>query len=154
MFQAPTPSLGWLVDPSDCWISQHLHCVVTDIKDPTRVVAMVEHVVSFLPLHIGEIFRIKIIQFESVHLRTIKDWHSWLFLTSYETLIMTLRVSDWQSRSDLDSIRNSCDIFFYSLTLFWWPGGKPTPRLALNVRQRFESSSLLIRFPSLICHND
>ena len=64
MFQAPTPSLGWLVDPSDCWISQHLHCVVTDIKDPTRVVAMVEHVVSFLPLHIGEIFRIKIIQFE------------------------------------------------------------------------------------------
>merc|ERR1719195_746526 len=28
-------------------------------------------------------------------------------------------------------------------------GGKPTPRLALNVRQRFESSSLLIRFPSL-----
>ena len=28
------------------------------------MVAMVEHVVSFLPLHIGEIFRIKIIRFE------------------------------------------------------------------------------------------
>ena len=31
-----------------------------------------------------------------------------LFLTNWETLILTLRVSDWQSESDLDSIRNSC----------------------------------------------
>ena len=26
---------------------------------------------------------------------------------------MTLMVSDWQSESDLDSIRNSCDVFFF-----------------------------------------
>ena len=34
--------------------------------------------------------------------------HSSLFLTNWETLTMTLRVSDWQSESDLDIIRNSC----------------------------------------------
>ena len=35
-------------------------------------------------------------------------WHGWLFLTNWETLIMTFRVSDWHSKRDLDSIRNSC----------------------------------------------
>ena len=30
-------------------------------------------------------------------------WHSWHFLTNWETLIMTLRFSDWQSESDLES---------------------------------------------------
>ena len=29
---------------------------------------------------------------------------------------MTLRVSDWQSESDLDSIRNSCDVFLKFLS--------------------------------------
>ena len=38
-------------------------------------------------------------------------WHSWLLLTNCETLIMTLSVSDLQSDSDLDSIRNSCDVW-------------------------------------------
>ena len=36
-------------------------------------------------------------------------WHSWLLLTNCETGIMTLGVID--SDSDLDSIRNSCDVF-------------------------------------------
>ena len=40
-------------------------------------------------------------------------WHSWLFPTNWKTLIMTLRVRDWQSESDLDSIRNSCDVLIY-----------------------------------------
>ena len=44
-------------------------------------------------------------------------WHSWLFLTNCETWIMTLRVSDWQSENDLDSIRNSSDVFV-SLYIF------------------------------------
>ena len=35
-----------------------------------------------------------------------------LFLTNWDTLIMTLRVSDWQSKSDLDSICNSGDSFY------------------------------------------
>ena len=31
----------------------------------------------------------------------------------YPSLIVTLRVSDWQSQeTDLESIRNSCDVFF------------------------------------------
>ena len=38
-------------------------------------------------------------------------WHSWLFLPDWETQIMTLRVSDWQSESALDSIHNYCYIF-------------------------------------------
>ena len=43
-------------------------------------------------------------------------WHSWLFLTNWETLIMTFRVSDWHSGRDLDSLRNSCihnHLFFF-----------------------------------------
>ena len=42
----------------------------------------------------------------------LTSWHSW------ETLIMTLRVRDWQSESDLDSIFNSCDV--YSLSYLRW----------------------------------
>ena len=42
-------------------------------------------------------------------------WHSWLLLTNCETLIMTLSVSDLQSDSDLDSIRNSCDVWYDNL---------------------------------------
>ena len=57
--------VGWSVDPSHCWIFQHLHCIVTDIKDPTKVVAMVEHVVErseddFLPLQTEEYFESKL----------------------------------------------------------------------------------------------
>ena len=37
-------------------------------------------------------------------------WHSWLLLINCETWIMTLTTSDFQSDSDLDSIRNSCDV--------------------------------------------
>ena len=37
--------------------------------------------------------------------------HIWLLLINCETWIMTLRVRDLQSDSDLDSIRNSCDVF-------------------------------------------
>ena len=37
--------------------------------------------------------------------------HSWLLLTNCKTWIMTLRSSDLQSDSDLDSIRNSCDVY-------------------------------------------
>ena len=33
-------------------------------------------------------------------------------LTNGETFIMTMRDSDWHSESDLDSIRNFCDVFF------------------------------------------
>ena len=40
-------------------------------------------------------------------------WHSWLFLTNWETLLMKLRVSGWQIKSDLDSICNSCDVSSY-----------------------------------------
>ena len=40
--------------------------------------------------------------------------YSWLFLTNWETLTLTLRVCDWQSESDLDSVRNSCDILLKS----------------------------------------
>ena len=35
---------------------------------------------------------------------------SWLFRKGCETWFITLRVSDRQSESDMDSIRNSCDI--------------------------------------------
>jgi len=38
-------------------------------------------------------------------------WHSWLLLTNCETWIITLRSSDLQSDGDVDSIRNSCDVF-------------------------------------------
>ena len=31
---------------------------------------------------------------------------------------MTLRVSDWQSESDLDSVRNSCDVFAFCFAFF------------------------------------
>ena len=37
------------------------------------------------------------------------NWHSWLLLT-IDTSIMTLRSSDLQLYSDLDSIRNSCGV--------------------------------------------
>ena len=43
--------------------------------------------------------------------------HTWLLLKNCETWIMTLRVSDWQSENDLDSIRNSSDVFV-SLYIF------------------------------------
>ena len=36
------------------------------------------------------------------------------FLINCKTWIMTLRSSDLQSDSDLDSIRNSCDVFMHS----------------------------------------
>ena len=39
-------------------------------------------------------------------------WHSWLFLTDWEDLIMTVRVSDWQSESDLTA--------FAILGVFLW----------------------------------
>ena len=42
----------------------------------------------------------------------MNQWHSWPFLINCETWIMTLRSSDLQSVSDLDSIRNSCDVFY------------------------------------------
>ena len=42
--------------------------------------------------------------------KLVTEWHIWQLLTNCETWIMTLRVSDWQSESDLDSIRNSCDV--------------------------------------------
>ena len=35
----------------------------------------------------------------------VTQWHSWLCLTNWETLIITL--SDWHAESELDSIRNS-----------------------------------------------
>ena len=37
-------------------------------------------------------------------------WHRWQFLKNWETLIMTLRVSD------LDSVRNSCYVSFWKAT--------------------------------------
>ena len=48
----------------------------------------------------------------------------WLFHTNWETPIMTLRVWDWQSEIDMDSIRNSCNVFFvfnvmYSSNVIW-----------------------------------
>ena len=45
------------------------------------------------------------------------QWHSWLLLTNCETWIMTLRVSDLQSDSDLDSIRNSCDVYAWVVSI-------------------------------------
>ena len=33
--------------------------------------------------------------------------------------LMTLRVSDFQSDSDLDSIRNSCDVYKYQIQIFF-----------------------------------
>ena len=42
------------------------------------------------------------------HTQLINDYYG--FLTNWETLIMTLRVSDWQSESKLDGIRNLCDV--------------------------------------------
>ena len=44
--------------------------------------------------------------------------HSWLFLTNWETEIMTLGISDWQSESDLDSFRIYCHVFFQKWR--WW----------------------------------
>ena len=35
---------------------------------------------------------------------------SWRFLTNWETLTMKLGVKDWQSESDIDSIRIYCDV--------------------------------------------
>ena len=37
-------------------------------------------------------------------------WHRWQFLKNWETLIMTLKVSD------LDSVRNSCYVLFWKAT--------------------------------------
>ena len=51
LFQASTPSLGWLVGRSVRLLdfpALALHCIVTDIKDPAKVVAMVKHVVERL----------------------------------------------------------------------------------------------------------
>ena len=45
----------------------------------------------------------------------VTSWHSWPLLTYCETWSMTLRSRDLQSDSDLDSIRNSCDVFFFFL---------------------------------------
>ena len=42
---------------------------------------------------------------------------SWLFLTNWETPTMSIRVSDWQSKSGLDSISKSCNVFFILLHL-------------------------------------
>ena len=39
---------------------------------------------------------------------------SWLFLTNWETLIVTLRASGWLSESVLDSISNSCDVSLWT----------------------------------------
>ena len=63
----------------------------------------------------------------------VTEWHSWLLLTNCETWIMTLGVSDLQSDSDLDSIRNFCDVF-----LQWWQKEECWSTLALAV----QSSSL------------
>ena len=51
-----------------------------------------------------------------------------LTITNYETWIMTLRSSDLQSDSDLDSIRNSCDVFIFK----WITEMKSKPRV-INV---------------------
>ena len=40
----------------------------------------------------------------------VTKWQGWLLLTNCETSVMALRVSDLQSVSDLDSIRNSYDV--------------------------------------------
>ena len=42
-------------------------------------------------------------------------WVDFSWKVEWDALLMTLRPSDWQSESGLDSIRNSCDVF-----------GKPT----------------------------
>ena len=47
-------------------------------------------------------------------------WHSWLFLTNWETEIVTSRVSDWQSDSDLDTLRNSCEVFYICLLFIFF----------------------------------
>ena len=49
-------------------------------------------------------------------------WHSWHFLTNWETLITTLRFSDWQSESDLESICTSCDVL-QTITVCYKSGG-------------------------------
>ena len=36
-------------------------------------------------------------------------------MTNWKTWIMTLWVNDWQSESDLDSVRNSCDVWNKSI---------------------------------------
>ena len=41
---------------------------------------------------------------------TVTKCHIWVFLKC-ETVIVTLRVSDWQWESDLGGTRNSCDVF-------------------------------------------
>ena len=52
------------------------------------------------------------IYIESDLVNIVTYWHSWLLLTNCKTWVMTLRVRDLQSYSDLDSIRNSCDASF------------------------------------------
>ena len=44
----------------------------------------------------------------------------WLLLTNCETWIMILRFSDSQSNSDLDRIRNSCDVFYMFAIPVWY----------------------------------
>ena len=41
----------------------------------------------------------------------VTKWLSWLFLTNWETLIMSLRASDWQHRQFLQCLEIPC--FFY-----------------------------------------
>ena len=38
-------------------------------------------------------------------------------VTNWETLIMTMRIRDWQSKSDLDSICNTCDVLFQRMKI-------------------------------------
>ena len=91
LFQASTPSLGWLVGRSVRLLdfpALALHCIVTDIKDPAKVVAMVKHVVERLQndfclflaiIYISEEYfesklsNSKCTPLLSVCLRTIKD---------------------------------------------------------------------------------
>ena len=66
-----------------------------------------------------------------------------------ETWIMTLRSSDLQSDSDLDSIRNSCDVFYdrygciYRCEEVWWPDSMK----CMHIWQFSENSSVLVAGP-------
>ena len=63
--------------------------------------------------------------FKTAELIPLWQWRSWLFFTA----IMTLRVSDWQSESDLDSVRNSCDVFYHKDHNQWQSSVSPPPTL-------------------------
>ena len=81
----------------------------------------------------------------------VAQWHSWLFLTNCKTWITTLRFSDWQSDSDLDCIRYSCNVACSrTSTMFGLGSNKVTETKWSFTREKFDFFYCVTRAPLLL----